>query len=249
MSVQFKDDAVIEAEGDEVPVPAAKIPAYLESTYWWAYVRPWAVTLFEREWLVDLILWGNYRRLRDSALALFGERLPGRTLQLACVYGDLTSRLNRRVEAAGGSLDVVDVLGVQLDNLRHKLPAAHKVGLLNMDSSALTIQDKSYDRVLMFFLLHEQPRAVRERTLAEAFRVVKPEGEVMIVDFAKPRWWNPMRYLWLPILGLLEPFAPDLWRHHDITRWLPPTLAKRITRRETVFGGLYQILLLKGDGG
>lgn len=249
MSVQFKDDAVVESADADVLATPAKVPAYLESTYWWAYVRPWAVTLFEREWLVDLILWGNYRRLRDGALALFGDRLPGRTLQLACVYGDLTSRLNRRVDAAGGSLDVVDVLSVQLDNLRHKLPATHKVGLLNMDSSDLTIQDKSYDRVLMFFLLHEQPRAVRERTLAEAFRVVKPDGEVMIVDFAKPHWWNPMRYLWLPILGLLEPFAPDLWRHHDITRWLPKAFAKRIKRRETMFGGLYQILLLKGDGG
>ena len=99
----------------------AHVPHYLSAHYWWAYVHPNAVKLFERQWLVNLILWGNYRRLRDAALSEFGERLPGRSLQVACVYGDLTCRLTDRVAAAGGTLDVVDVLPIQLENLRSKL--------------------------------------------------------------------------------------------------------------------------------
>ena len=51
------------------------IPAYLEKTYWWAYVHPRAVAFFERQWLVNLILWGNFARLRDSALDSLGETL------------------------------------------------------------------------------------------------------------------------------------------------------------------------------
>ena len=47
----------------------AAIPAYLHETYWWAYVHPSAVRLFERQWLVNLILWGNFAKLRDAALA------------------------------------------------------------------------------------------------------------------------------------------------------------------------------------
>jgi len=31
------------------------IPAYLQETYWWAYVHPKAVRFFERQWLVNLI--------------------------------------------------------------------------------------------------------------------------------------------------------------------------------------------------
>src|SRR5215813_3062630 len=52
--------------------PAASslpVPSYLQEIYWWAYVHPWAVRVFEREWLVNLILLGNYARLRDAALA------------------------------------------------------------------------------------------------------------------------------------------------------------------------------------
>ena len=75
---------------------AIGVPGYLAKTYWWAYVHPRAVKVFERQWLVSAILWGNFGRLRDAALDALGERLPGRTLQIACVYGDLTEHLARR---------------------------------------------------------------------------------------------------------------------------------------------------------
>jgi hypothetical protein len=44
------------------------VPRYLEQVYWWAYVHPNAVHVFEREWLVNAILFGNYGGLRDAAL-------------------------------------------------------------------------------------------------------------------------------------------------------------------------------------
>ena len=95
---------------------APAVPGYLLQTYWWAYVHPRAVRLFEREWLVNLILWGNFGRLRDAALDALGQQLDGSTLQIACVYGDLTVRVAARV-ARGARLDVLDVLPIQLDNL------------------------------------------------------------------------------------------------------------------------------------
>jgi hypothetical protein len=45
------------------------IPQYLQSHYWWAYVHPRAVHVFERQWLVNLILWGNYKRLLQCGAA------------------------------------------------------------------------------------------------------------------------------------------------------------------------------------
>ena len=48
---------------------APPVPRYLEQVYWWAYVHPKAVHVFEREWLVNAILFNNYGRLRDAAPA------------------------------------------------------------------------------------------------------------------------------------------------------------------------------------
>jgi len=217
------------------------IPHYLTTHYWWAYVHPNAVRLFERQWLVNLILWGNYRRLRDATLAELGNDLSGSTLQVACVYGDLTTRLSTNVTAASGNLDVVDVLPVQLRNLQRKLPPRASVRLLARDSTRLEFPDACYDQALIFFLLHEQPRHYRERTLSELMRVVKPGGKIVIVDYALQRWWHPLRYLWRPLLARLEPFALDMWRH-EIPTWLPA--GTRGMRRRSFFGGLYQQVVI-----
>jgi len=220
---------------------AAAVPAYLNDTYWWAYVHPNAVKLFERQWLVNLILWGNFARLRDAALDSLGAKPEGKTLQVACVYGDFTTKLAQRVAAARGKLDVVDVLPIQLQNLRRKLDREAPVSLIQRDAAQLGFADGTYDRVVLFFLLHEMPEDVRRRTLAEAMRVVKPGGEVVIVDYHEPSRRHPLRRVMKWILRNFEPFAMDLWAH-EVQQWLPKGV--RPATKETYFGGLYQRLVI-----
>lgn len=225
-------------------LPPTVIPVYLEKTYWWAYVHPRAVKFFERQWLVNAILWGNFAKLRDAALDELGQHIVGRTLQIACVYGDFSPRLAGRI-APGGSLDVVDVLPIQLENLRRKLklsPDARVTPLLG-DSADLRIAGATYDQTILFFLLHEQPEAVRRRTLSEALRVTRPRGRIVIVDYHLPQRFHPLRYLFRPILHWLEPFALDLW-NHELTSWLPESIRAEQIQKTTSFGGLYQKLVI-----
>ena len=60
-----------------------------------------------------------------------------------------------------------------------------------MDSTDLNLPGASYDRILLFFLLHEQPRHCRERTLSEAFRLVKPGGKIVFsfLEFRLESHW------------------------------------------------------------
>jgi ubiquinone/menaquinone biosynthesis C-methylase UbiE len=218
------------------------IPPYLQQTYWWAYVHPNAVRFFERQWLVNLILWGNFGPLRDAALDALGRSLQGRTVQIACAYGDLTDRLRLRLTPSG-RLDVIDVLPVQLDNLARKLSGDPQVGLIHGDSARLEIPDAVYDRALLFFLLHEQPEEVRRRTLAEALRVLKPGGRLVIVDYHRPRLIHPLYAPMVAILRTLEPFAMDLWRR-EIRDWIAPALRDRACSKTTFFGGLYQLVTI-----
>jgi ubiquinone/menaquinone biosynthesis C-methylase UbiE len=223
------------------------VPSYLRRHYWWAYVHPNAVRVFERQWLVNLILWGNFGRLRDAAIDRLGERIHGRTLQVACVYGDLTQRLVDRL-GAEARLDVVDILPIQLENLARKLGTARGANLELSDSADLDLPDGHYDQVLVFFLLHEQPLETRRRTLAEALRVTKPGGRVLFVDYHRPHAANPLRLIMNPVLRLLEPFALDLWRD-EISSWLPEGVSGLEVHKQTFFGGLYQMTELRCPGG
>ncbi len=244
MNIRVTPIANAESSTDRLSEGAVEIPDYLEKVYWWTYVRPWAVRFFERQWLVNAILFGNYVRLRDAALELMGARLPGKTLQIACVYGDMTCRLAERVAAGGGRLDVVDVLPVQIENLHGKLPKGAPVRGLVQNAAALNFPDGRYDRAILFFLLHEQPEEWKRKTLSEAFRVVRPGGRIVIVDYARPKWWNPFRYILPPALALLEPFALDLWRS-ELQSFLRPSTTLRSLTRQSVFGGLYQAVVIE----
>jgi ubiquinone/menaquinone biosynthesis C-methylase UbiE len=173
------------AEKNSKPLFQITIPGYLEETYWWAYVHPKAVTIFEKQWIVNLILLGNFARLRDAALNELGQEIHGRILQIACVYGDFSVKLAERLTGEG-SLDIVDVLPVQLENARRKIPKTASVQILQRDSARLNFPDSCYDKTILFFLLHEMPPATREKTLREAYRVLKPGGKLVITEYHQP---------------------------------------------------------------
>jgi ubiquinone/menaquinone biosynthesis C-methylase UbiE len=230
---------------DRALASSPPVPSYLERDYWWAYVHPRAVRFFERPWLVNLILFGQYGRLRDTALSALcrgNKRLPGQTLQIACVYGNLTARLVQKLTAQA-RLDVVDILPVQLQNLRGKLPADERVHLHLQDATRLNAPDAQYDQILMFFLLHEQPRAVRRASLQEALRVLKPGGRLVIVDYHRPASLHPLRPLMHAIFRWLEPYAHDLWRH-EIAHDLPDPAQWQCVEHTLSLGGLYQQLII-----
>lgn len=227
--------AVLQTEPSFAAVP---VPKYLQETYWWAYVHPNAVRVFERQWLVNLILWGNFARLRDAALAEMGDVIDGKVLQVACVYGNFTEHLVKRL-GPNGHLDVIDVAPVQITNLHAKLKDTRQVTVQRQDSTDMQFDDASRDAVIVFFLLHEQPVEVRHKTIAEALRVTKPGGKLIFVDYHRPVALNPFRYIMVPILTTLEPFAMDLWRG-EITDWLPADLPVVKVEKQTYFGGLYQ---------
>ena len=243
MTLQRSQTAEAAVAGFETAASCApSIPRYLEQVYWWAYVHPNAVALFEREWLVSAILFGHYGQLRDAALADLGTEVTGRILQVACVYGNLTPKLQQRL-APDAHLDVVDILPIQLQNLAKKMKPDPRVAFVRSDSSALASPDASYDQVLLFFLLHEQPESVRRGTLAEAMRVVKPGGKVVIVDYHRPSRWHLLRPLMRLVFRKLEPYAMDLW-NHEVLEFIAADRQPASIEKQTYFGGLYQKLVL-----
>ena len=118
----------------EQPLPT---PVYLRKLYWWAYEHPLAVKFWDRDFLINFILLGNYDRLGDAVLEEFPQPLDGSTLQISCAYGKLTPRLQKQL-GANAKLDIIDVLQVQLDNTRRKLQQPdERISLTQCNAAAL----------------------------------------------------------------------------------------------------------------
>jgi ubiquinone/menaquinone biosynthesis C-methylase UbiE len=218
-------------------------PEYLRLFYWWAYEHPMAVRFWDRDFLINFILLGNYNKLGKAAMEAFPQPLDGATLQISCAYGKLTPRLQQQL-APASKLDLIDVLNVQLENTRQKLQQPdERISFVQCDATDLKCTDASYDRALMFFLPHELPASERRKAFAEAFRVVKPGGKVVFVDFHRPKWWHPFRLYQRLVFLLFEPFAIDMWRQ-EMSEYFPPDLQYKIDSKTTYFGDLYQRLVV-----
>ncbi len=210
-----------------------RIPLYLRRTYSWAYLWPNSIKLLDRQAVVAAILWGNYSRLRDLAIAEFQ---PGQeVLQPAAVYGDFSPLLADRL-GPNGRLVVADVAPQQVENCRRKLAGAANATV--QVSDAADHAPEAYDAVSCFFLLHEMPDDHKRRVVDALLAAVRPGGKVVFVDYHRPHAFHPLRPLMSLVFDLLEPYAKALWRH-DIRAFASCQEGFDWTT-ETYFGGLYQ---------
>jgi len=247
-SYHFEENgqAVQEAGQDSVqlaPVSAPSIPDYLSETYTWAYLHPKSFWFFEREWVVNLILWGNMKKLTNAVLDEMDMQPQSRVLQVACVYGDFSNKLASHLDKTESRLGLLDVAPIQLGNAAKKLAGQQNIDFYHQDSTTLTFSDDGFDETVVFFLLHEQPEDARRKTIAEAIRVTRPGGRIIFVDYHGPKRSNPMRYVMKPILALLEPFAMDLWRE-ELPAFMPADIQAEQLSSTFYFGGLYQKIVL-----
>jgi len=225
--------------GQGVAMAPPSIPDYLQDTYWWAYLHPKSFWFFEREWVVNLILWGNMGKLTNAVLDEMELQPHSSVLQVACVYGDFSNRLASHLAQTQSKLSVVDVAPIQLRNVEKKLDGQDNVSVHHQDSTCMSFPSDSFAETVVFFLLHEQPEEARRKTVAEAIRVTRPGGRVIFVDYHGPQRSNPMRYVMKPILSMLEPFAMDLWRE-ELPVFMPPEINPEQLSSNFYFGGLYQ---------
>ena len=233
-TLAYADDAC-EPAAAAADSPVA-IPDYLRHTYGWAYLHPRSLRVLDREIVVNAILWGNYRRLVRAACAQFrpGEHV----LQAASVYGSQPARLADRL-GPSGHLEVIDVSPLQVEHLRRKLASRSNVSVRLADAAAPGCHTR--DAVCCFFLLHELPDGYKRRVVGELLACVKPGGRVVFVDYARPRWFHPLRGLMSLVNRWLEPYAASLWRR-PISSFADEAASFRWTERR-LFLGLYQIVV------
>ena len=219
-----------------VPAPAlgkVEIPKYMRDVYTWAYIDPVNVRLLDHNWVVNLVLWGNKKRLQD---VLFDELEPGRrVLQACCVYGDLSPKLAEFI-GADGQLEVIDVSPAQLEGCYKKLKDFPQVTVRAAD--AANPGGGPYDDVISFFLLHEMPEDYKHAVVNSLLDSLAPGGKVIFIDYHKPHWAHPLKWVTALVFALLEPFAKSLWRHEIAGFATDPE--RFHWRQETYFGGLFQ---------
>jgi len=217
------------------------IPTYLKETYHWAYLHPRNVAWLDQEWIVNLILWGNAKRIREAFLA---EIPPSSTvLHAAHVYGLFVKKLIEKISPSG-QLDLFDIAPIQLARCHQKLMAHSNVNLWLADANNPFPQHQAptYDVASSFFLLHELPDERKHKVVQRLLQSVNDTGKVIFVDYHLPTRYHPLKPILSNIFNYLEPFAKSLWTH-AITDYAGELHSHFLWRKKTLFGGLYQVVV------
>jgi len=153
-----------------------------------------------------------------SALIAQASIQPGHeVLDMGCGTGTLTLKIKQTHSDA--SIYGLDVDPEILDIARRKAKHAEKTILLQQGTATnLPYTNESFDHVFISLMLHHLPTQDKRRALAEAFRVLRPGGELHVADFGKPHdplmWLISLVVRWAEevhdnILGLLPVFIAD----------------------------------------
>jgi len=154
----------------------------------------------------DLMSGGLHRIWKRFTIDEAGVKPGHRVLDLAGGTGDLARKF---AEQVGESGDVVlaDINHAMLEQGRRRLVDAGVAGNLSIaqvDAENLPFADASFDRVAIAFGL----RNVTDKAaaLASMYRVLKPGGKALILEFSKPAdsikpFYDLYSFKILPVLG------------------------------------------------
>jgi demethylmenaquinone methyltransferase/2-methoxy-6-polyprenyl-1,4-benzoquinol methylase len=134
----------------------------------------------------DLMSFGIHRLWKKFAVENSGVRRGQRVLDVAGGTGDLTAAFSRRV-GPQGRVVIADINSSMLDVGRGRLAdrgVAGNVEFVQADAERLPFPDDYFDFISIAFGLRNVTR--KEQALASMYRVLKPGGCAMVLEFSKP---------------------------------------------------------------
>ncbi len=174
---------------DELPpgTQADGLPDYYRQNFHFqsdGWLSEQSAALYDTQ--VEVLFTGAADVMRRRALAPIATWLAGRNqrdvrgLDVGCGTGRLLAALHGAWP--GLKLTGIDLSKPYLEEARRLIGRTARVKLDEAAAETLPFDEASLDLVVSSFLLHELPKEIRAKAIAEMARVVKPGGLVVMVD-------------------------------------------------------------------
>ncbi|MDR0440086.1 MAG: bifunctional demethylmenaquinone methyltransferase/2-methoxy-6-polyprenyl-1,4-benzoquinol methylase UbiE [Candidatus Accumulibacter sp.] len=140
----------------------------------------------------DLMSGGLHRLWKAFTIDRSGVREGSRVLDVAGGTGDLSLAFARRA-GKSGQVWLTDINAAMLTRGRDRLAdRGYFLPVTQCDAENLPFPDAHFDCVSVAFGLRNMTR--KERALAEMFRVLRPGGRLLVLEFS--RVWQPLTRLY-----------------------------------------------------
>lgn len=156
----------------------------------WSYQYPWLYQAIARTTALSV---GGFARFHQLPLTGVAIAKSDRVLDLCCGRGEATATLLQYADHVVG----LDASPKAIATAQQHVPAATYV---EGWAQALPFEAESFDWVHVSVALHEMPPSILAEIVAEVWRVLKPGGQWLILDFHQPPFWlwpGLAMFLWL----------------------------------------------------
>lgn len=137
----------------------------------------------------DLMSLGIHRLWKQITLQQSGVRRGARVLDIAGGTGDLTAKFADLVGPTG-QVVLADINASMLNIGRDRLTDKGRVGNIDYvqaNAEALPFPDNSFDVITIAFGLRNVTD--KDKALRSMLRVLKPGGQLLVLEFSKPAEW------------------------------------------------------------
>lgn len=128
--------------------------------------------------IYDPALYLALQPIRKAVMNELKEHKNKSILDLCCGTGNQLKLLSRNGFKNLHCLDLSDsMLEIAKKN-------SHFIKIYNEDAVKTNFKDSSFDIIIISFAIHEKDRNIQEKLINEAFRIIKKDGLLLIVDYA-----------------------------------------------------------------
>ncbi len=177
------------------------------------YIPPFEFHPLTRVYDLALILVGFGRKFREKIVNAAEIKDNYCILDIGCgtgVFLELLKEKHPKVSVIG-----IDPDQQALSIAAKRLSKWQNAKLVNGFAEALSMGDQSADLVFSTLAFHHMPNDIKQKAISEIYRVLKPGGKLVIVDFGSTKYpnlyrfitfWEPFEYMKGNLNGLIPKF-------------------------------------------
>jgi ubiquinone/menaquinone biosynthesis C-methylase UbiE len=132
------------------------------------------------------ITFGREDDLRKMTVNLAGVKAGDSVLEIGCATGSLSLAAKRQAGPTG-SVFAIDIIPGMIEVSRKKSEQANlDVTFQEGNIQDIPFDNEKFDVVICSFMIFHMSEKVRNRGIGEIYRVLKPNGSLLVLDMALP---------------------------------------------------------------